>query len=147
MAIQRMDHVGIVVEDLAAVTDFFVELGLTVQGRADVEGGWVDRVVGLDGVRTQIAMLQTPDGHSRIELASFHSPPGPPGDPGAPANAPGIRHLTFAVDDLDAALAGVRAHGGELVGAVERYGESYRLCYVRGPEGIIVELAEPLSGG
>jgi catechol 2,3-dioxygenase-like lactoylglutathione lyase family enzyme len=145
MAIQRMDHVGIVVDDLAAATAFFVELGLELQGEGSVEGEWVDRVVGLDGVRAQIAMLQTPDGHGRVELSTFHAPSGGAGDRDAPPNAPGIRHLTFAVDDLDATLARVRAHGAELVGAVERYEDRYRLCYLRGPEGIIVELAQQLG--
>jgi catechol 2,3-dioxygenase-like lactoylglutathione lyase family enzyme len=140
-----MDHVGIVVEDLAAATAFFIELGLELQGEGPVEGGWVDRVVGLEGVRAEIAMLETPDGHGRLELAKFHAPSGPPGDTDAPANTPGIRHLAFAVDDIDAVIAGLRACGGELVGDVERYGDSYRLCYVRGPEGIIVELAERIG--
>jgi catechol 2,3-dioxygenase-like lactoylglutathione lyase family enzyme len=145
MAIQRMDHVGIVVEDLEAATAFFLTLGLKLQGEASVEGAWVDRVVGLDGVRTDIAMLETPDGHGRVELAKFHAPPSPGGDRHAPANTLGIRHLTFAVDNLDSVLAGVRAHGAELVGDVERYRDVYRLCYVRGPEGIIVELAEKIG--
>ena len=145
MALQRMDHVGIVVEDLAGAIGFFVALGLELEGKGDVEGGWVDRVVGLDGVRAEIAMLRTPDGHGRIELAKFHAPPSPRGDRHAPANAPGLRHVTFAVDDVGAVVAGLRAHGAELVGELERYGDSYRLCYVRGPEGIIVELAEPLG--
>src|ERR1051326_6173252 len=109
MAIQRMDHVGIVVEDLAAATAFFLELGLELQGEGAVEGDWVDRVVGLEGVRAEIAMLETPDGHGRVELAKFHAPPGPDGDRLAPSNTPGIRHLTFAVDDVDAAVAGLRA--------------------------------------
>jgi catechol 2,3-dioxygenase-like lactoylglutathione lyase family enzyme len=145
MAIQRMDHVGIVVDDLAAATEFFVELGLELQGEAAVEGRWVDRVVGLDGVRADIAMLQTPDGHGRVELAKFHSPSVQGGDRQAPANAPGIRHVTFAVEDIDAVVAGLRARGAELVGELERYEDSYRLCYVRGPEGIIVELAEEIG--
>jgi catechol 2,3-dioxygenase-like lactoylglutathione lyase family enzyme len=145
MAIERMDHVGIVVDDLAAATAFFVELGLTPQGEASVAGGWVDRVVGLDGIRAEIAMLETPDGHGRVELSKFHAPAGPGGDRHAPANTPGIRHLSFAVDDLDAALAGLRAGGTQLVGEVERHEDRYRLCYVRGPEGIIVELAERLG--
>ena len=145
MTIQRMDHVGIVVDDLAAATEFFVELGLELQGEGPVEGRSVDRVVGLDGVRAEIAMLQTPDRHGRVELAKFHAPSSQGGDWHAPANAPGIRHLTFEVDDLDAAIAGAQAHGGELVGAVERYEDIYRLCYVRGPEGIIVELAERIG--
>jgi len=140
-----MDHVGIVVEDLAAATAFFVELGLELQGGGSVEGDWVDRVVGLEGVRAEIAMLETPDGHGRVELAKFHAPPGPGGDRHAPANTPGLRHLTFAVDDVDAAVAGLRAHRAELVGEVENYKGIYRLCYVRGPEGIIVELAEKIG--
>jgi catechol 2,3-dioxygenase-like lactoylglutathione lyase family enzyme len=144
MTVQRMDHVGIVVDDLAAATAFFVELGLELQGEGSVEGRWVDRIVGLEGVRSEIVMLQTPDGHARLELTKFHAPPSPGGDRRAPANAPGIRHLTFAVDDVDAAVAGLRAHGAELVGDVERYEDRYRLCYVRGPEGIIVELAEQI---
>jgi catechol 2,3-dioxygenase-like lactoylglutathione lyase family enzyme len=142
MTIKRMDHVGIVVEDLAAATAFFVELGLELQGEGSVEGGWVDRVVGLEGVRAEIAMLETPDGHGRLELSKFHAPSGQGGERHAPANTPGIRHVAFAVDDIDALVAGLRARGAELVGDVERYRDSYRLCYVRGPEGIIVELAE-----
>jgi catechol 2,3-dioxygenase-like lactoylglutathione lyase family enzyme len=145
LVIQRMDHVGIVVDDLAAATAFFVELGLELRGGGPVQGGWVDRVVGLEGVQAEIAMLETPDGHGRIELAKFHAPSGVGGDGPAAANAPGIRHVTFAVDDLDAAVAGLRAHGAELVGEVERYKDIYRLCYVRGPEGIIVELAEQIG--
>jgi catechol 2,3-dioxygenase-like lactoylglutathione lyase family enzyme len=145
VTIKRMNHVGIVVDDLAAATEFFVELGLELQGEAAVEGDWVDRVVGLDGVRAEIAMLQTPDGHGMVELSKFHAPLGPVGDDHAPANTPGLRHLSFEVDDIDGALAGLRARGSELVGEVERYRDSYRLCYVRGPEGIIVELAERIG--
>jgi len=145
MTIQRMDHVGIVVDDLAAATAFFVELGLTLQGEGSVEGAWVDRVVGLEGVRAEIAMVHTPDGHGRLELTKFHAPSSPGGDWHAPANTLGIRHLTFAVDDIDAVVARLRARGAELVGEVERYKDSYRLCYIRGPEGIIVELAEKIS--
>jgi catechol 2,3-dioxygenase-like lactoylglutathione lyase family enzyme len=145
MTIQRMDHVGIVVDDLAAATAFFVELGLELQGEASVEGGWVDRVVGLEGVRAEIAMMQTPDGRGRVELAKFHAPSGPRGDPHAPANTPGMRHVAFAVEDIDAVVARLRARGAELVGEVERYRDSYRLCYVRGPEGIIVELAQQIG--
>jgi catechol 2,3-dioxygenase-like lactoylglutathione lyase family enzyme len=143
--IERMDHVGIVVDDLAAATEFFVELGLEVQGQGRVEGRTVDRVVGLEGVRSEIAMLQTPDGHGRVELSKFHCPSNEVDNPHARANAPGIRHIAFAVDDIDAAVAGLRARGEELVGELERYENSYRLCYVRGPEGIIVELAERIS--
>jgi catechol 2,3-dioxygenase-like lactoylglutathione lyase family enzyme len=145
MTIQRMEHVGIVVDDLAAATAFFVELGLELQGKAPVEGGWVDRIVGLEGVRSDIVMLETPDGDARVELAKFNAPSGPDGDRHAPANTPGLRHLAFSVDDLDDVLARLRARGAELVGEVERYEDRYRLCYVRGPEGIIVELAEQIG--
>jgi catechol 2,3-dioxygenase-like lactoylglutathione lyase family enzyme len=145
MTIQRMEHVGIVVDDLAAATEFFVELGLELQGEGVVEGRWVDRVVGLDHVRVEVAMLQTPDGHGRLELAKFHTPSSQRGDPHAPANTPGIRHVAFAVEDIDGVVAGLRARGAELVGELERYEDSYKLCYVRGPEGIIVELAERIE--
>jgi catechol 2,3-dioxygenase-like lactoylglutathione lyase family enzyme len=145
MSIQRMDHVGVVVDDLAAATAFFVELGLKLQGEAPVAGDWVDRVVGLEGVRAEIVMMATPDGDVRLELAKFHAPSGPGGDRRAPANTPGIRHVAFVVDDVDAVVASLRAGGAELVGEVERYQDSYRLCYVRGPEGIIVELAQQIG--
>ena len=145
MTIKRMDHVGIVVDDLAAATAFFVDLGLKPQGEGPVEGGWVDRVVGLEGVRAEIAMLQAPDGQGRLELTKFHAPSGRGAERPAPANAPGIRHVAFVVDDIDAVVAGLPARGAELVGEVERYEDSYRLCYVRGPEGIIVELAEEIG--
>jgi catechol 2,3-dioxygenase-like lactoylglutathione lyase family enzyme len=140
-----MDHVGIVVDDLAAATAFFLELGLELQGESPVEGGWVDRVVGLEGVRANIAMMETPDGHGRIELAKFHAPSGRGGEEHAPANTPGIRHVAFAVDDIDDVVARLQARGAELVGEVERYENIYRLCYIRGPEGIIVELAERIG--
>jgi catechol 2,3-dioxygenase-like lactoylglutathione lyase family enzyme len=142
MAIQRMEHVGIVVDDLAAAIEFFVDLGLVVQSEWSVEGRWVDRIVGLEGVRADNAMMQTPDGGGRLELTKFHSPSSQGGARHAPANAPGIRHVLFSVDDIDAAVAGLRARGAELVGEVVSYQDSYRLCYVRGPEGIIIELAE-----
>jgi catechol 2,3-dioxygenase-like lactoylglutathione lyase family enzyme len=140
-----MDHVGIVVDDLAAAKEFFVELGLEPQGEGSVEGRWVDRIVGLEGVRTDLVMMQTPDGHGRLELVKVHSPPSPDGDRHAPANAPGIRHVTFAVEDLDDVVARLRARGAELVGELERYEDIYRLCYLRGPEGIIIELAERIG--
>lgn len=145
MAIQRMDHVGIVVDDREAATEFFVELGLEPQGRASVEGSWVDRIVGLDGVRSEIVMLEAPHGGGRVELSKFHSPPTDAGNGQAPANAPGIRHVAFVVDDIDAVVAGLRARGTELVGELVRYADAYRLCYVRGPEGIVVELAEKIG--
>jgi catechol 2,3-dioxygenase-like lactoylglutathione lyase family enzyme len=145
MTIQRMEHVGIVVDDLAAAIGFFVELGLVLQGEMAVDGDWVDRIVGLDGIRVDTAMLETPDGGGRLELVRFYAPPYH-GDTGTlPANAPGLRHLAFRVDDLDAVLAGLRAHGAELVGEVVQYEDLYRLCYVRGPAGIIVELAERIG--
>jgi catechol 2,3-dioxygenase-like lactoylglutathione lyase family enzyme len=145
VTIQRLEHVGVVVDDLAAATEFFVELGLEPQGEGSVEGEWVDRIVGLDGVRSELVMLQTPDGHGRVELAKFHSPPTQEGDRQAPANTPGIRHIAFLVEDIDAVVAGLRDRGTELVGELVRYRDSYRLCYVRGPEGIIVELAEEIG--
>jgi catechol 2,3-dioxygenase-like lactoylglutathione lyase family enzyme len=145
MTVQRMDHVGIVVDDLAAAKEFFVELGLEPQGEGSVEGRWVDRIVGLEGVRTDFVMMQTPDGHGRLELVKFHSPSSPDGGRHAPANAPGIRHVTFAVEDLDDVVARLRARGAELVGELEQYEDIYRLCYLRGPEGIIIELAERIG--
>jgi catechol 2,3-dioxygenase-like lactoylglutathione lyase family enzyme len=141
-----MDNVGIVVDDLAAAIAFFVELGLELEGQAPVEGRWVDQVVGLEGVRADIAMLRTPDGHSRLELSKFHRPAAVgAGSKNAPANALGIRRIMFAVDDIGDVVARLRAHGAELVGEVAQYEESYRLCYVRGPEGILVALAAPLG--
>jgi len=145
MTIQRMDHVGVVVDDLAAATAFFLELGLELEGEAAVEGRWVDRVVGLDNVRVDVAMVRTPDGHGRLELTKFHTPTAPSAEPNAPANTLGIRRIMFAVEDIEDVLARLRAHGAELVGELEQYEDSYRLCYVRGPEGIIVALAEHLS--
>ncbi|HVY79299.1 MAG TPA: VOC family protein [Solirubrobacterales bacterium] len=145
MAIQRMDHVGVVVDDLAAAIDFFVALGLETQGTANVGGRWVDRIIGLEGSRAEIAMLTTPDGHGRLELSKFHSPTYEGDKDQAPANAPGLRHVTFAVDDIEATIADLRARGAELVGELERYEDIYLLCYVRGPEGIIVELAERID--
>ena len=145
MTVKRMEHVGIVVDDLAAATEFFVELGLELRGEGSVEGSWADRIVGLDGIRSDIVMLRSPDGHGEIELSKFHSPPSPGDNPPAPANALGIRHISFLVEDIDAVVAGLRARGNELVGELERYEDIYRLCYVRGPEGIIVELAEEIS--
>jgi catechol 2,3-dioxygenase-like lactoylglutathione lyase family enzyme len=145
MSIQRMEHVGIVVDDLAAAIKFFVELGLVLQGEATVEGRWVDRIVGLDGVRADIAMMQTPDGNGRLELTKFHSPSVQGDNRHAPANTPGIRHVAFAIKDIEAVVTRLRARGAELVGELERYEDKYRLCYIRGPEGIIVELAEQIG--
>jgi catechol 2,3-dioxygenase-like lactoylglutathione lyase family enzyme len=140
-----MDHVGIVVDNLAAAIAFFVELGLELEGEMPVEGRWVDRVVGLDGVRVDIAMMRTPDGHGRLELTKFHTPIAISAEPkSAPSNTLGIRRIMFAVEDIEDVLARLRAHGAELVGEVAQYEDRYRLCYVRGPEGIIVALAEQL---
>ncbi len=143
--IQRMDNVGIVVDDLAGAIAFFVELGLELEGEATVEGPLVDRVVGLEDVRSDIAMLRTPDGHGRVELSKFHTPAAVSAQPNAPVNMLGMGRIMFAVDDIDAVVAGLRARGSELVGEVVQYGDSYRLCYVRGPEGILIALAEQLS--
>lgn len=146
MTIQRMDHVGIVVDDLDAATAFFVELGMDLVGEATVEGNWVDRIVGLDGVRADIAMMGTPDGHGRLELTKFHTPTAISGEPeNAPPNTLGLRRVMFAVDDIEDVLARLHTRGGELIGEVAQYETSYRLCYVRGPAGIIVALAEQLE--
>ena len=145
MTLRRMDHVGVIVDDLEAAIDFFVELGLEVQSRFSVDGTLVDRIVGLEGVRNAAAMLQTPDGSGRLELIQFNAPPSVGDDGHAPANTRGLRHLAFAVDDIDDAIARLQAHGAELVGELVNYEDSYRLCYVRGPEGIIVELAEKIG--
>jgi catechol 2,3-dioxygenase-like lactoylglutathione lyase family enzyme len=146
MTIRRMDNVGIVVDDLAAAMAFLVELGLELEGETAVEGRWVDRVVGLDGVRVDVAMMRTPDGHGRLELMKFHRPPALSAEPkNAPANTLGIRRIMFAVEDIEDVLARLSARGAELIGELEQYEDSYRLCYVRGPEGIIVALAEQLN--
>ena len=145
MTVQRLEHIGVVVDDLAGATGFFVALGLEVEGEASVEGRLVDRINGLEGVRADIVILRTPDDSSKLELAKYRSPPYEGDDGPAPANAPGIRHILFVVDDVESSLAGLRAHGGELVGELENYENSYWLCYVRGPAGIIVELAEKIS--
>jgi len=145
MTIRRMDNVGIVVDDLPAAIAFFVELGLKLEGEAPVEGRWVDRLIGLDGVRVDMAMMRTPDGHGRLELMKFHTPAAISAEPEiAPANTLGIRRIMFAVEDIEEVLARLRAHGTELLGEVEQYEDRYRLCYVRGPEGILIALAEEL---
>ncbi|MFI9741138.1 VOC family protein [Streptomyces sp. NPDC052494] len=146
MTIQRMDNVLIVVDDLDAVIAFFVELGMELEGRMPVEGRWVERVIGIDDVRQEVAMLRTPDGHSGIELAKFHTPQAVRAEPqDAPANTLGMRRVMFAVDDIENVVARLRTHGAELVGELVQYENIYRLCYVRGPEGIIVGLAEQLG--
>jgi catechol 2,3-dioxygenase-like lactoylglutathione lyase family enzyme len=145
MTILRMDNVGVVVDDLAAAIAFFVELGLELEGETTVEGPSVDRLVGLDDVRTDIALMRTPDGHGRVELMKFQRPTAVSAEPkNAPANTPGIRRVMFAVDDIEDVVARLRAHGAQLVGELTQYEDKYRLCYVRGPEGILVALAEEL---
>lgn len=146
MTIQRLDHVSVVVDDLEGAKAFFVELGMELEGEAPIEGPWVDRVNGLDGVRANIAMMRTPDGHGRLELTKFHTPAAVSAEPeNALGNTLGLRSIMFAVDDIDATVAALRAHGAELVGEVAQYQDTYRLCYVRGPAGIIVALAEQLT--
>ena len=146
MTIKRLDHVSVVVDDLAAAIEFFTALGMRVEGEAAVEGPWVDRVNGIDGVQVNIVMLRTPDGHGRLELTTFRHPDLVEITPAiAPPNAPGLRSVMFEVEDLDDTVARLRAHGAELVGDVAQYEDRYRLCYMRGPAGIIVALAEELS--
>ena len=145
MTVQRLEHIGIVVDDLAAATAFFTALGLELEGEASVEGGLVDRINGLEGVQADVVILRTPDDSSKLELAKYRSPAYEGNDGPAPPNAPGIRHVLFVVDNIQASLAGLRAHGGELVGELVNYEDSYWLCYVRGPAGIIVELAQKIG--
>ena len=146
MTVLRLEHIGIVVDDLVAATAFFTALGLEVEGETSVEGDLVDRINGLKGVRADVVILRTPDDHAtKLELAKYRSPAYEGDDGPAPANAPGIRHILFVVDDIEASLAGLRAHGGELVGELVDYEDSYSLCYVRGPAGVIVELAEKIG--
>ena len=144
MTVHRMDHVGVVVEDLAAAVAFFVELGLELEGEATVEGEWVDQLIGLDGVKADIAFVRTPDGLGRVELSTFHSPPATGTAPREPVNTPGIPRLTFVVDAVDDVLDRLQPHGAELVGEVAQYVDKYRYCYVRGPDGIIIGLVEEL---
>ena len=146
MTVLRMDNVLIVVEDLKAAIAFFTELGLELEGETTVEGEWVDRIIGLEGSRSDIATIRTPDGHGRIELDKFHTPTAlRAGQEDAPVNTLGIGRIMFAVDDIDAVVARLQAHGARLVGEVVKFEDAYRLCYIRGPEGILIGLAEQLS--
>lgn len=145
MTVQRMDNVGIVVEDLDAAIAFFAELGLELEGRAHVEGDWADGVTGLRGMRVEIAMMRTPDGHGRIELSRFRAPPVAADHRNDPVNALGYLRVMFAVDDLDDTVARLRSRGAEVVGDVVQYQDMYRLCYIRGPEGILIGLAQQLG--
>jgi catechol 2,3-dioxygenase-like lactoylglutathione lyase family enzyme len=146
MTLKRMDNVLIVVDDLEAAKAFFSELGMELEGETQLEGPWVDSTVGLDDVRADVTMMRTPDGHGRVELTKFHTPAAVRAEPeSAPANTLGIRRIMFAVDDIDDVVARLRSHGAELVGEIAQYEDSYRLCFLRGPEGIIIGLAERLS--
>src|SRR5256885_2874987 len=145
MALKRMDNVGIVVDDLGGTIDFFRELGLELEGRAMIEGEWAGRVAGLGDQRVEIAMMRTPDGHGRLELSRFLAPPVVADHRNAPVNALGYLRVMFAVDDIDDALARLRKHGAELVGEVVQYENVYRLCYIRGPEGLLIGLAEQIG--
>jgi catechol 2,3-dioxygenase-like lactoylglutathione lyase family enzyme len=147
MTLKRMDNVGIVVESLDTVIPFFVELGLRLEGRAIIEGEWAGRVTGLGAQRVEIAMLATPDGHSRLELSRFLTPAVVADHREAPVNALGYLRVMFTVADIDETLARLRRHGAQLVGEVVQYQETYRLCYIRGPEGLLVGLAEELKSG
>src|SRR5262250_2330096 len=144
MALKRMDNVGIVVEDLGGAIDFFRELGLALEGRATIEGEWAGRVTGLGDQRVEIAMMRTPDGHSRLELSCFLAPPVVADHRNAPVNALGYLRVMFAVEDIDDTLARLGKRGAKLVGEVVQYGDTHRLCYIRGPEGILIGLAEEL---
>ena len=145
MALKRMDNVGIVVEDLEATIDFFQELGLRLEGRATIEGEWAGRVTGLGDQRVEIAMMCTPDGHSRLELSRFLTPPVVADHRNAPVNALGYLRVMFAVDDIDETLERLRNRGANLVGEVVHYKDAYKLCYIRGPEGLLIGLAQELS--
>ena len=145
MAIKRLDNVGIVVDNLAATIDFFRELGLELEGRATIEGEWAGRVTGLGDQRVEIAMMRTPDGHSRVELSRFLAPPVVADHRNAPVNALGYLRVMFTVDDIDDTLERLCTHGVQLVGEVVRYKDAYRLCYIRGPGGLLIGLAQELS--
>lgn len=145
MAVKRMDNMGIVVEDLDATVDFFVDLGLELEGRATIEGEWAGRVTGLGDQHVEVAMMRTPDGNSRLELSRFVRPPVVADHRNAPVNALGYLRAMFAVDDIDGTLERLRAHGVELVGEVVDYQDVYRLCYIRGPEGLLIGLAQELG--
>lgn len=145
MAIQRMDNVGIVVADLGGAIDFFLDLGLELEGRAMIEGEWAGRVTGLGDQRVEIAMMRTPDGHGRLELSRFLAPPVVADHRNAPVNALGYLRVMFAVDDIDDTLERLRTRGAQLVGEVVQYQDIYRLCYIRGPEGLLIGLAQELG--
>ncbi len=144
MTVKRMDNVGIVVEDIDAAIAFFTELGLELEGRAPIEGEWAGRVTGLPDMRVEIAMMRTPDGHSRLEISRFLAPPVAADHRAAPVNALGYLRVMFAVDDIDDTVSRLVKRGAELVGEVVQYADTYRLCYIRGPERILIGLAQEL---
>ncbi len=145
MTIKRMDHVSVVVDDLPAAIDFFTILGMELEGEMPVEGAWVDRLCGLEDVKVDITMMRTPDGHGRVELTRFRNPDLVSAEPTiAPPNTLGLRQIMFAVEDIDDTVARLGAHGAEMIGEIVQYEDKYKLCYMRGPSGIIVALAEQL---
>jgi catechol 2,3-dioxygenase-like lactoylglutathione lyase family enzyme len=145
MTVQRLDNIGIVVESLDAAISFFTELGLELEGRSTIEGDWAERVTGLHPMRVEVAMMRTPDGHGRLEISRFLTPPPVADHRNAPVNALGYLRVMFAVDDIDATLARLRTRGAQLVAEVARYEDAYRLCYIRGPEGLLIGLAQQLG--
>ena len=145
MKVHRIDHVGIIVNDLPAAKAFFLDLGLEMMGEGEVEGEWAERIIGLQDVKAEIIMLRTPDGEANIELSKFYSPTDENGIQLSLANTLGIRHITFVVEEIEAIVAKLMKNGAELVGEIQTYENTYKLCYIRGPEGIILELAEQLE--
>ncbi|HZW03732.1 MAG TPA: VOC family protein [Anaerolineaceae bacterium] len=145
MTVHRIDHVGIIVKDLAAAKAFFLDLGLEMMGEGEVEGEWAGRIIGLQNVKSEVIMLRTPGGEMKIEVSQFHSPIDENGIQPSFANTLGIRHITFVVDDVEAIVAKLTKNGAELVGEIQNYENEYKVCYIRGPEGIILELAEELE--
>ncbi|MFC4403825.1 VOC family protein [Gracilibacillus xinjiangensis] len=145
MKIHRVDHVGIIVNDLPAAKAFFLDFGLEMMGEGEVEGEWVERIIGLQNVKEEVVMLRTPDGEANIELVKFHTPSDENGVQRAFANTLGIRHIAFAVEDIEAIVTKLEKNGAELIGEIQNYENAYKLCYVRGPEGIILELADKIN--
>jgi catechol 2,3-dioxygenase-like lactoylglutathione lyase family enzyme len=143
--VHRIDHVGIIVKDLAAAKAFFLDFGLELLGEGEVEGAWLDKIVGLTNVKNTVAMFRTPDGGANIELIQFHTPAGEGPAQQQPANTPGIRHIAFVVEDIEAHVARLKKQGIEVFSEIQHYQDSYKLIYIRGPEGIILELAEPIQ--
>ncbi|WP_058307875.1 VOC family protein [Gracilibacillus massiliensis] len=145
MKIQRIDHVGVIVDDLSAAKEFFLDLGLEMLGEGEVEGDWVERIIGLNDVKETVVMLGLPDGEATLELVKFHTPQDEKGIQQSYANTLGIRHIAFAVEDIESIVTNLKKKGTELIGEIQNYKNVYKLCYVRGPEGIILELAEKMN--